>query len=88
MQPDPMIESRIEEAILSVVAARWTKVAMVIYKVADAIGRDLPDQDELCEMVSRQIDSLVNDGRLAAQGNTRNWRASEVRMAGANPQGI
>ncbi len=76
-----MIESRVEEMILFVVGARCTKVATVIYKVADAIGRDLPNQDELWEMVSRHIEALVNDGRLAAQGDTRNWRASEVRLA-------
>jgi hypothetical protein len=82
-----MNESRIEETILSAVGARWTKVAMVVVKVADAMGRDLPTRNERYEMVSKYIGALVNDGRLAARGDMKNWRASEVRLAGAKPQG-
>jgi hypothetical protein len=38
--------SRIEEAILSAVEERWKKVAMVIGKVSDAMGIELPTGDD------------------------------------------
>lgn len=62
------------------------KVAMVLVKVSDAMGGDLLG-DEHYEMISNRIEALVKDGRLAARGDTKNWRASEVRLGGANPQG-
>jgi hypothetical protein len=80
-----MKTSRIEEAILLAVGDRWTKVARVIVKVVDAIGSDLPTGDEGCEMVSEQIEALVQSGRLEAQGNTKNWRFSEVRQLHSRP---
>jgi hypothetical protein len=73
--------SRIETAILLAVGNRWTKVAMVIARVADAMGADLPTGDDGWELVSEQIEGLVGAGRLEAQGNTRNWRFSEVRRS-------
>ncbi len=63
------------------------KVSMVLVKAADAMGLGLPNEDERYEMISARVEALVKDGRLEAQGNTRNWRASEVRLAGANSQG-
>ncbi len=74
-----MNTSRIEDAILSAVGNRWTKVAMVIAKVADAMGGDLPSGDEGGAVISELIEVLIRSGRLEAQGNTRNWRFSEVR---------
>ena len=70
---------KIDRVILSVVRERWTKVAMVIAKVVDAMSLDLPDGGESCEVVFRRIEALVHSGRLAAQGNIRNSRFSEVR---------
>ena len=61
------MNSRIEEAILFAVGDRWMKVAMVIAKVADALGRDSPVGDEGCEAISEQIEVLVHAGRLEAQ---------------------
>jgi hypothetical protein len=81
-----MIESRIEEAVFSVVGARWMKVALVLVKAADAMGRDLPNGNERYEMVSARVEALVKDRRLEARGNTKNWRASEVRLLETNPQ--
>ncbi len=69
----------IEAAILLVVGDRWTKVAKVIFKVIAAMGTDLPTGDEGWELVSEQIEILVSTGRIEAQGNTKNWRFSEVR---------
>ena len=72
----------IDEAILSLLSTingRWKKVAMVINKVADAMGKDLPDGDDGLQVVARRIETLVSDGRLVAQGDIKNWRFSEVR---------
>ena len=74
-----MNTSRIEEAILSAVGDCWTKVARVIAKVADALGTELPIGDGGYELISDRIELLVRAGRLEAQGNTKNWRFSEVR---------
>jgi hypothetical protein len=71
-----MNTSRIEDVILFAVGDRWTKVAMVIAKVAHAMGRDLPSGDEGCELISERIEFLIRSGRLEAQGNTKNWRFS------------
>ena len=56
---------------------------MVLVKAADAMSLELAKDDALYEMISARIDALVEYGRLEAQGNTKNWRASEVRLAGA-----
>jgi hypothetical protein len=74
-----MSATPIDQAILSSVGERWIKVAMVIAKVAKAIGGDLPQGDDGYELISLHIEALVRDGRLVAQGNTNNWRFSEVR---------
>lgn len=74
-----MNTSRIEDAILVAVGDRWTKVAMVIAKVADEMGRDLPTGDEGGAVISESIDVLICSGRLEAQGNTKNWRFSEIK---------
>jgi hypothetical protein len=76
----PMNTQRIEEAILSTVGDRWKKVAMVIAKVADAMGTELPNGDERYELISDRIEVLVRAGRLEMQGNTKNWHFSEVRQ--------
>jgi Protein of unknown function len=61
----------IDEAILSAAGERWTKVAMVIAKVAHA-SSELSASDEGYQLISDHIETLIRDGRLAAQGNTRN----------------
>lgn len=52
---------------------------MVIARVAETMGRDLPPGDEGYHVISQRIEALVHDGRLAVQGDTKNWRFSEVR---------
>ena len=52
---------------------------MVIVRVVDAMGADLPQGDEGCQVVAQHIEALVCDGRLLARGDTKNWRFSEVR---------
>jgi hypothetical protein len=75
-----MNTSQIDSVILSAVAERWTKVAIVIARVVRAMDHDLPAGDEGCEVISRRIAALVHDGRLAARGDIKSWRFSEVRV--------
>ena len=65
-----MNTSRIEEVILFAVGDRWTKVAMVIGRVADAMGTELPTGDQGYELISNRIEVLVRAGRLEAQRDT------------------
>ena len=74
-----MNTSEIDSAILQAVGERWTKIAMVIARVIDAVRHDLPEH-EGHEIISRRIEALIHDGRLLAQGDTKNWRFSEVRL--------
>jgi hypothetical protein len=53
---------------------------MVIARVVDGMSRELPSGDEGYEVISRRIEALVRHGRLAARGDTKNWRFSEVRL--------
>ncbi len=43
------------------------------------MSSDLPDGDASWDLVSERIEILVQDGRLLAQGNVKNWRHSEVK---------
>jgi hypothetical protein len=77
-----MNDDAIDQAILSALSAaggRWRKVAMVINRVADDMGKDSHDEDECYDLVARRIEALVADGRLVAQGDIKKWRFSEVR---------
>lgn len=75
-----MNDPKIDSIILLAVGEHWTKVAMVIARVAAAISRDLPPGDEGYEAISRRIESLVGEGLLAVQGDPKDWRFSEVRI--------
>ena len=74
-----MNTSEIDSANLRAVGERWTKIAMVIARVVDAVRHDMPEHEGY-EIISRRIEALVHDGRLLAQGDIRNWRFSEVRL--------
>ena len=73
-----MNAAQIDSAILSIVGEHWVKIAMVIAKVVDLSG-DLAHGDEDYETVFQRIEALVDAGCLAAQGDTKDWRFSEVR---------
>lgn len=66
-----MKTSRIEEAILSAVEAGWTKIAMVIGRVSDAMGAELPTEDERYELISDSIEVLRRAGGLEAQATQK-----------------
>jgi hypothetical protein len=72
----------IDEVILTLFPAgngHWKKVALVMSKVAGAIGKDIPEGDDGYQLVARRVETLVSEGRLVAQGDIKNWRFSEVR---------
>jgi hypothetical protein len=74
-----MSDSDIDAAILAVVETSWRKVAMIISRSADRLGRDLPEGDDGYQLIAKRIQALVSDGRLTAQGDVTRWRHSEVR---------
>jgi hypothetical protein len=55
-------------AYLATTNRRWRKVAMVFVRVAEALGVEFPEGQTGHEMFGRRIETLVRDGRLAAQG--------------------
>ena len=77
-----MNDDAIDQAILAMLAiarGRWRKVAMVIARIADQKGEDLPAGDDRYDLVAQRVEALVLDGRLMAQGDIKKWRFSEVR---------
>jgi hypothetical protein len=75
-----MNDSQIDKAILATTGTAWTKVSMVIVKTAGTQGISLPEGEDGYIIVARRIESLVHDGQLAAQGDIKKWRHSEVRL--------
>jgi hypothetical protein len=75
-----MNAGKIDSLILSSVGKHWKKVAMVIVAVAKAVHGDLPADDETYQSISERIQALVSEGRIVAQGDTKNWRFGEVRL--------
>lgn len=76
-----MSVARIDEAILSTVGERWTKVAMVVATVAKSADGDLPSTDDGHQVIFDRIEALVRSGRLWSKGDIRVWRFSEIRRA-------
>ncbi len=74
--------TQIDEAILAAVGDRWAKVAMVIARTVRTVHGELPNSDQWHDEISQDIEALVADGRLAARGNIKDWRHSEVRRVG------
>jgi Protein of unknown function len=77
-----VINSQIDEAILSVAVTAWRKVARVIWGAHEILGSNLPEGDAGLDLIAERIEVLVQDGRLLAQGDIKNWRYSEVRKPG------
>jgi len=69
---------KLDEYILESCDLHWRKVAMVITRAHEKAG--LADDEGSYEAIANRVRALVSAGRLAAQGNLDNWRASEVRL--------
>jgi hypothetical protein len=76
--------SQIDEAILSVTATSWRKVARVIAMAGKILGDNLPKGEAGLDQVAERVEVLIRDGRLLAQGNIKKWRYSEVRKPDSN----
>jgi hypothetical protein len=74
----PVSPSQIDELILSSTPTHWAKVAFVIGRVDQALREDLLESIEL-DAIAERIGALIREGRLASQGNVKNWRYSEIR---------
>jgi hypothetical protein len=78
-----MSDREIDEAIVAVLSAasgQWRKVALVVARIAAAVGGDQSEGDERSERVAKRIEALVSEGRLHSQGDIQNWRFSEVKL--------
>lgn len=53
---------------------------MIIAMAAKAEGIDVADDEEGHRLIASRIEELVQNGRLAAQGDLKRWRHSEVRL--------
>jgi hypothetical protein len=74
-------DEAIDQAILTYLSdagGRWRKVAVVVSRAA--VAAKWPEEDQGYERVASRIEALVEDGRLMAQGDIKNWRFSEVRI--------
>jgi proteasome lid subunit RPN8/RPN11 len=69
----------IDKAVLAFVGPRWMKIAMVIATVSKETSGDVAQAADSLQEIAIRIEALVSDGRLVAQGDTKNWRFSEVR---------
>lgn len=76
-------DTQVNDAVLAYMATvngYWRKVAMVYAKVTEALGVEFPEGEAGHELFDRCIEALVNDGRLVAKGDIKQWRFSEVRL--------
>lgn len=71
---------RIDDEIRVAVGDRWTKVAMVIVRAVRTLHGRLPDGDARYNEIAQRVEALVNTGQLAARGNVKDWRHSEIRQ--------
>lgn len=65
-----------DDLIFSETCEHWLKVARIIGRVSDRV----PNGPHFEEIAAR-IQTLVNEGKLEAQGDLSRWRYSEVRLA-------
>lgn len=72
------MDDRIDAIVLSRAQPNWRKVAMIVSLTVRRAGRD---DEGFADAVAARIVTLVESGRLEAQGDLSNWRFSEVRLA-------
>ena len=74
-----MRRQEIDEAILAHLNTSWTKIALVVVKIADESGVSFSEDEDDFQVVAQHIEQLVSEGRLVAQGSLQDWRHSEIR---------
>jgi len=73
-----MTSDEIDAQILACLSTRWQKVAMVIGAVGQSISS--PGRDDEFDRVAKRIYALGRASRVAAVGDVRHWRESEIRL--------
>ncbi len=73
-----LTDDELDALLLAQAKPNWQKVAMVIAKAMSTY--ETWDADR----VGQRIVSLVDERKLDAAGNVRNWRCSEVRLPAAD----
>ncbi len=76
----PLNITKIDDAILAAASNNWQKIAMIIAKVAPANADAFADDEDDFELVAKRIEALIGEGRLIAEGDTSNWRRSEIKL--------
>lgn len=81
MTDTPDQPEKIDALILQSASAGFTKIAVIISKVFDAMpdAGIIPHTDSGKDIAER-LYILVDNGALECQGNMRRWRDSDVRL--------
>lgn len=73
--------SELDAALLTAINPRWTKVAMVFGRAERAPGLTFDEEEDVFEALAERLRELVASGQVLAQGDLKEWRFSEVRLA-------
>jgi hypothetical protein len=73
-----MVDSELDELILSFAETRWLKVARIIGQTSDQLEHAgcAPD----LKLIARRIEALVGSDVLESRGDLSHWRYSEIRL--------
>jgi len=74
-----MATQEIDQFVLAAVGYNWQKVAMLVARALTEPNLNFPEPADPAEFVARRIEELICNGQLESQGDTTNWRHSEVR---------
>ena len=79
-----MTQNPIDTLILSAASAEFTKTAVIIAKVYDAMpDAGITPHKESGKEIAEQLYTLIDDGKLKSTGNIRRWRDSSVCLVKA-----
>jgi hypothetical protein len=76
----PTVEE-LDAALLACIPTRWGKVAMVLGQAAKQPGLFARREEEDYDLLAERLELLVASGLVLAQGDLKQWRASEVRLS-------
>jgi hypothetical protein len=71
----------LDAALLAALSTRWAKVAMVFGRAERAKNLSFDEHEDIFEAFTERLRVLVNSGRVLANGDLKEWRFSEVRLA-------
>lgn len=75
-------ESEIDAALLASIGFTWTKVAMVLARASKLPGLVFESRNEEFSELAARLEKLVASEAVVARGDLKQWRESEVRLAG------